>query len=121
MQQLHSHYLKGSLFENLIISEFLKQRYNKGLASNLYFWRDHRGMEIDLIIEQAEGLIPVEIKSARTWNTDFFGNLSTWNRYSGNLPENSHVIYGGDETIKTASGMLHSWKSPELIPLLYRH
>ena len=109
--QLTNHYLKGSLFENLILSELLKRRYNQGKASNIYFWRDHRGMEVDLIIEHAKGLTPVEIKSGKTWNRDFFLNLEKWNHYSGNSPENAHVIYGGDESVKTAWGMLHSWNS----------
>jgi len=113
--QLNNHYLKGALFENLILAELLKRRYNKGQASNIYFWRDHRGMEIDLIIENADGLTPVEIKSARTWNSDFFLSLEKWNRLSGNLPENTHVVYGGDESVQTSSGMLHSWKSLDFI------
>ncbi len=109
--QLNNHYLKGSLFENLILSELLKRRYNQGKASNLYFWRDHRGMEVDLIIEQANGLTPVEIKSSKTWNRDFFMNLEKWNGYSGNSPENSHIVYGGDENFKNSWGMVHSWNS----------
>jgi uncharacterized protein len=111
LSQLNNHYLKGSLFENLILCEFLKRRFNHGKPSNIYFWRDHRGMEIDLIIENANGLIPVEIKSAKTWNRGFFLNIEKWNSYSGNSPENSHVIYGGDESVKTSSGRLHSWNS----------
>jgi len=111
VSQLNNHYLKGSLFENLILSEFLKRRYNQGKASNLYFWRDHRGIEIDLIIEHANGLTPVEIKSAKTWNRDFFMNLEKWNGYSGNLPENSHVVYGGDDNFKNSWGTIHSWNS----------
>ena len=113
--QLTTHYLKGALFENLILTEFLKRRYNQGKAPNLYFWRDHRGMEIDLIIENSDGLVPVEIKSAKTWNPDFFLNMEKWNGWSGNRPENSHVVYGGDESVKTARGMLHSWKSLDFI------
>ena len=116
VSQLTNHYLKGSLFENLILSELLKRRYNQGKASNLYFWRDHRGMEVDLIIEHANGLTPVEIKSAKTWNRDFFLNIEKWNRYSGNQPENSHVVYGGDESVHTSSGMLHAWKSLDFVP-----
>jgi hypothetical protein len=79
--------------------------------SNIFFWRDHHGIEVDLIIEHANGLIPVEIKSAKTWNRDFFLNLKKWNNYSGSLADKSFVVYGGDESIKTASGMLLSWKS----------
>ena len=90
VSQLNNHYLKGSLFENLILSEFLKRRYNQGKASNLYFWRDHRGMEIDLIIEHANGLTPVEIKSSRTWNRDFFteSRKMEWlfRKFTGKLP-----------------------------------
>jgi predicted AAA+ superfamily ATPase len=111
VSQLDNHYLKGSLFENLILSEFLKRRYNQGKASNLYFWRDHRGMEVDLIIEHVNGLTPVEIKSGKTWNRDFFMNLEKWNGYSGNLPENSHVVYGGDDNFKNSWGTIHSWNS----------
>ena len=48
----HIHYMKGSLFENMIIIEFLKSRYNRGLQSNLYFWRDNKGHEIDCIIRK---------------------------------------------------------------------
>ncbi len=115
LSQISNHYLKGSLFENMILSEFLKKRYNQGKNSNIYFWRDHHGMEVDLIIEHADGLIPLEIKSSKTWNRDFFLNLEKWNHYSGNSPENTHVIYGGDESIKTAWGMLHSWNSIDAI------
>ena len=73
-------------------------------------------MEIDLIIENTDGLIPVEIKSAKTWNHDFFLNLEKWNGYSGNKPEYSHVVYGGDESVQTSSGKLHSWKSLDFTP-----
>ncbi|MDO8264317.1 MAG: DUF4143 domain-containing protein, partial [Gallionella sp.] len=40
------------LFENFVISELLKRRYNQGLLSNLYFWRNNTGDEIDVVIEQ---------------------------------------------------------------------
>ncbi|MEI7725637.1 MAG: hypothetical protein WCK09_11070 [Bacteroidota bacterium] len=67
-------------------------------------------MEVDLIIKHANGLTPVEIKSGKTWNSDFFLNHEKGNGYSGNSSENSYVAYGGDESVKTHWGMLHSWK-----------
>lgn len=45
-EQLNTHYLKGGLFENLVILEVLKKRLNQGLPPNLYFWRDHTGVEL---------------------------------------------------------------------------
>ncbi|WMT84773.1 DUF4143 domain-containing protein [Wolbachia endosymbiont of Listronotus oregonensis] len=45
------YYLKGALFENLIVLEIFKKRLNQGLPANLYFWRDRTGHEIDLLAE----------------------------------------------------------------------
>ncbi|NDE74058.1 MAG: ATP-binding protein, partial [Betaproteobacteria bacterium] len=68
---LSIHPARGALFENLVISELLKQRFNQGLPSNLYFWRNNTGDEVDLLIEQGDFLVPVEIKSGQTFNADF--------------------------------------------------
>lgn len=69
--ELQLHYSKGSLFENFIVTEILKTRLNKGEEPNLFFWRDHHGNEIDIIIEEGEKLIPIEIKSGKTVQTLF--------------------------------------------------
>ena len=116
-EQLSNHYLKGALFENLMLLELLKRLNNQAKKPNLYFWRDHHGTEIDLVIETAGDLIPVEIKSAQTWDPEFFTNLHKWNTY-GNYPkDHSIVIYGGDETIKTSSGRIISWKDVDQLKL----
>ncbi len=107
--QLFSHYLKGSLFENLVLTELIKNRFNRGLKSNFYFWRDNKGNEIDCIVESSKGLIPIEIKSGSTFNLDFFKSLNYWNKLSGNSGENSYVIYGGDTNRVMKEGKLLSW------------
>ena len=58
--------LIGGLFENLVIVEALKSRSNRGLKPELYFFRDHNGLEIDLLLRQGRDLTGVEIKSAST-------------------------------------------------------
>jgi predicted AAA+ superfamily ATPase len=101
------HSMKGGLFESLIISEFLKCRYNRAKESNLYFWRDRHGHEIDCLIEyQGRDLIPVEIKAGRTANKDYFKEISYWNSLSGNTPDRSFVVYGGDQSQKRTGGRL---------------
>jgi len=107
--QLSTHYLRGVLFENFIISEFIKSRLNKGLRSNCFFWRDNKGIEIDCIIENGDRLSPIEIKSGNTFNQDFFKHLNYWNKLSGNKTENAYVIYGGDLSRDTKDGKLLSW------------
>jgi hypothetical protein len=76
-----------------------------------YFWRDHVGLEIDLIIDEGGKIIPVEIKSGRTIHSDFFKNLSICSRISGNSPEISQVIYGGEETQNRSNGRVSTWKN----------
>lgn len=115
--QLKTHYLRGALFENLILAELLKDRYNKGLRNNCYFWRDNKGVEIDCIIDTGEKLIPVEIKSADTFDKDFFRNLKYWNSLSGNPSDNAYLIYGGNNSADTKDGKLVSWKDIQSLGL----
>jgi len=109
-KQLSTHYLYGAIFENFIISELIKDRFHRGLRSNLYFWRDHKGVEIDCIIERGDKLIALEIKSAKTYTESFFKNIAYIERVSGSEIEKSVVIYGGDRSISTNMGELFSWK-----------
>jgi len=76
--QLSIHPLRGALFETLIVSEFLKARFNAGFASNLFFWRDNVGLEVDLLLDEPEGLLPIEIKSSATVTDDLFKGLRKW-------------------------------------------
>ncbi|HPM92202.1 MAG TPA: DUF4143 domain-containing protein, partial [Bacteroidales bacterium] len=95
--QLVNHYLKGNLFENLIIIELLKKRFNNGLTNNLWFFRDSHGNEIDLIPE-ALNLRAVEIKSSRTFSTGFTDGFKWFQKISEVQNRDCFVIYGGDES-----------------------
>ncbi len=91
--------LRGNLFENLIIIEVLKYRFNKGKKSNLYFYRDSKGLEIDLIYEAGRNIFPIEIKSGATVSEDYFKDLKRFLQYYKvlPLPYGSAVFYGGNE------------------------
>ncbi|MDQ8209510.1 DUF4143 domain-containing protein [Coraliomargarita sp. SDUM461003] len=65
-QQLDTHPLRGALFENWVILELLKGRFNLGLLNNLSFWRNNTGHEIDVLMDRGGQLIPIEIKSGQT-------------------------------------------------------
>lgn len=112
-RQLHSHYSRGALFENFILNELLKFRFNQGKTANYYFWRDKLGKEIDCIVEQADQLIPIEIKSGKTMQEEFFNGINYWNKLSGNNPKNSYLVYGGDTSMSWQKKNLVSWKEIE--------
>lgn len=106
--QLEFHPFKGSLFENMVIVELLKQRLNKGQPNNLYFWRNSKGNEIDIIIDDFDRLIPVEIKSGKTITKEYFKGLKYWNKLTGS--QGGKIIYAGEDYQKRSDNF-------EIIPL----
>lgn len=110
-KQILTHSLKGNIFESFILSEILKNKYNKGFDSDIYFWRDKTGHEIDCLIEKTSRLTPIEIKSGKTLTKDQFKNLIYWNKLSKTDPKKTYVVYGGDITQKRSYGNLIGWKN----------
>jgi predicted AAA+ superfamily ATPase len=101
-QQLELNSFRSALFENFVILDLIKQRFNQAKASNLFFWRDSAGNELDILIDQTERLIPVEIKSGQTVTPAFFKGLNYWQKLTGE--EGGYVIYGGNQMEKRSQG-----------------
>ena len=102
-KNLESHYLTGSLYENLVILEILKGQVNRGFAPNLYFWRDRTGNEIDLVGEWGGVIKAIEIKSGTTFKPEMLKNLQYFKKLSDQAktkeagPEvEQTLIYSGD-------------------------
>ena len=92
--------LFGGLFENMVVMEALKSRFNAGEMPNLYFLRDSQGLEADLLFQKSHNeLIPIEIKGGMTWNKDFCRNLLKLRKLSDKFVS-GYVIYSGDLTPK---------------------
>ena len=88
--------LRGSLFENLVVAEALKQRANAGRAPNLWFLRTEDGFEIDLLRVSGRLLRPVDIKSAMTWHDSFAKNVRAFAREESGT-NSPTVVYDGDD------------------------
>ncbi len=116
-KDLEMHYLKGGLFESMILADLLKQRHNTGLQPNIYFWRDKSGNEIDCILEKGEKLTPIEIKSGATINSDYFDSLVKWNAIAHSSASKGIVVYGGTEKQIREQGNAIGWKDSEKINL----
>ena len=76
------HPMRGALFENMLVVEYLKHCRNGALGNGLYFWRDNIGNEVDLLIERAGELWPVEMKSGATFQPAWLRSLQTWQRHA---------------------------------------
>ncbi len=93
--QVGIHPQLGGLFENMVVVEALKARYNQGEDSNLFFFRDNNGLEADIVLETTSGLIPVEVKASRTFSTDFCKNLAALHKTDKAFTAGV-VLYAGD-------------------------
>ena len=94
--QLQTHPLRGNLFENWVLVELLKGRFNRGKKSNLFFWRNNTGLEVDVIAEKAGKLQPIEIKSGATLASDWFKAMNQWLELAGDDAVAPFLVYGGD-------------------------
>jgi predicted AAA+ superfamily ATPase len=108
--QISVHPLRGALFETLIVGEFLKARFNSGYPSNLYFWRDNVGLEVDLLIDEPEGLRPVEIKSSATVTEDLFKGLHKWIAAAGTAARHPRLVCAGPDRYTRSGIEVRPWQ-----------
>lgn len=93
-----------------MVSELMKLRFNRGLPANLYFWRNRAGHEVDLLIEQPDRLVPVEIKSGQTVNTDYFKGIEDWLALAQPRKPQAWLVYGGKEDHQRNATRILSWR-----------
>ncbi len=108
-RQMQRDPLRGNLFENLIILEFLKKQFEEVSRANLSFFRDSNGNEVDLIIPSGKDIWAVEIKSGQTVSSDFFKGLNYFSSVNKEETLKKFVVYGGDQSQKRSSGQVVPW------------
>ena len=110
-EQLHSHPLRGSIFETWVVSEILKHRTNRGLTGGVSFYRDRNGAEVDLVIDRTDGLSLVEAKSSTTASSSLFDGIRRVRRHFADAPVkcDATVAYGGDQFQQREQGRLIPW------------
>lgn len=96
---VQSNPLRGELFENFIVCEFLKNRFNHVKNNNLYFFRDQAGNEVDLILDYGAELISVEIKAGSTISRDYFKGIQFYQQLSEEKNRKRIIVYGGEKSM----------------------
>ena len=84
----------GGIFENMVIADILKSRLNRGLEPDMYFVRDYRGFEVDLLVENGRCVDLYEIKSSVSFHESFADNVNRLAALMGNV-ERKTVVYSG--------------------------
>ena len=115
-EQLISHSIRGALFETWVAIELIKKRFNRGLLSNIYFWQDSKGHEIDFLIERGDILLPIEVKSGQTINNDYFAGINYWNLLNKQV-HNGYLMYAGNQSQKRSATQIVPWNEIDKIDL----
>lgn len=98
VEQIARDPLRGSLVENLVVSEFMKNRLNQGFEPSFYFYRDNNNNEVDLIFKTGQRLIPIEIKAAKTFHPEFLKGLAYFKKVvSEERCPQGVLIYSGEQ------------------------
>jgi hypothetical protein len=106
---------KGNLFENFVVSEFVKNNYHKNLLRDIWFWRDAVGHEVDLIWQDDEQLNLIEIKASETIMSDMFKGLHYFEKIAPELVKTKTLIHTGDFNQNRTDAKVTSWNIVEKI------
>ena len=113
-EQLRHHPLRGAVFESWVVSEVYKTLVHLGEVPDLYHYRESRGLEVDLLVNRADLLSSIEIKSGGTIVGDFFKCFTPFaERISKTvLPKkiDNIVVYGGKASQQRSSARVIAWK-----------
>ncbi len=110
-EELRFHASRGAVFESWVVSEFTKRAWNAGAEPDLWFWRDRRGHEIDLIVEAEGSAWMIELKSGQTLGSDAFKNIDFLRALPDGGAMKAAVIFGGDRNEQRTKGLVRAWWS----------
>ena len=98
-EQLESHPLRGAIFENMVVADMIKDRFNRAEMSNLYYYRDQSQHEVDVVQEFAGRIRAYEIKSSERFLPDYYKNLNVFRKLYSDTVDDTIVIYSGQEEL----------------------
>lgn len=95
-RQLARDKMRGAIFENYVVMEVIKHRYNRGLLNGVYFYRDSHQNEVDIILKEEGEITAIEVKSSMTYHTSFESDISKLSDWIKTPVVNKMIVYTGD-------------------------
>jgi len=121
-EELKRHPLRGALFESWVVGEVRKAVSQSSERARLHFWRDHRGREVDLVVDRGRDLVAVEMKSSATVHPSFFDSLEYFSALAREAvpPLTSDIcrviVYGGNRRQQRSAGLMLPWSEIQTYP-----
>ena len=95
-RQLERDKMRGAIFENYVVMEVIKHRYNRGLLNGVYFYRDSNRNEVDILLKEEGEITAIEVKSSMTYHTSFEDSISKLSDWIKTPVTNKMIVYTGD-------------------------
>jgi len=112
VSQINNETIKGALFENMIVSEYMKQKYHKNERQmDLWYWRDSENNEVDLLIEKPQETEIIEIKATQTIMPDLFKGLNYYAAFETEVKLTKTLVYGGSEPQQRSVAQVLPWNA----------
>lgn len=108
-RQVETYYQRGSLFENAMVAELVKNRLNEGQIPHVYFWQDSNHNEVDLLEERATEFVSYEMKYTQTVTKEHLKNLRHFREISGTTGAD-YLLYAGNETQTRTGARVINWQ-----------
>lgn len=101
-RQLERDKMRGAIFENYVVMEVIKHRYNRGLLDGVYFYRDSNQNEVDILLKEEGEITAIEVKSSMTYHSSFEDSISKLAEWIKTPISNKLIVYTGDFENTTA-------------------
>ena len=88
--------LGGQIMETAVLSEIVKTLTHRGIDPRVYFWRTSTGTEVDILIETAGKLVPVEVKLSATPRPAMASAVRTFIKDFGSRALPGYVVHPGN-------------------------
>lgn len=108
-RELETHASRGAIFESWVVAELTKRALHAGRDPDLWFWRDSRGREIDVVVDLGADQIMVEVKSGQTLCRDYFRNIRFLREAAGDSNLAATVVYAGDRDESREGTRIRGW------------
>lgn len=115
-KQLGRDKMRGAIFENMVVMECLKHRYNQGRDGGVYFYRDSNQKEVDVLLKQEGEITAIEVKSSMTYNPSFEDTIRKLPEWINTPVFRQAIVYNGDFENRAGQIALINFRSlPQLL------
>jgi predicted AAA+ superfamily ATPase len=97
--------LGGAIMETAVLSEIVRTLTHRGEDAQVYFWRTSAGTEVDIVVEQAGQLIPIEVKLSTTPRPGMSGAIKVFMDFFPGRAPRGYVIHPGDVRLPLGSSV----------------